>query len=193
MRKSNRCAVWLMSLALVVPTGLFGQEEEPYELGTALPPLLPGRALAEISVDEAVARALEMNLDIQTARLNPEIQRRALEAAEATFSPTLNSTYGYNNSTNQSISQLDGGNRISTVRQTFNASINKAMPWYGGQLSANFNNSRTETDNAFTTLNPSFRSILSFNYTQPLLAGFSTDDQRTALETQAISATASSG
>jgi len=185
--EKKQSVVWLFSLALVIPLGLSGQQEgDPYEVGNAVPPLDPGRTLVDITVEEAIDRALEMNLDIQTARLSPLIQNYSLQAAEAAFSPTLSSTFGYNNSTNPSTSQLDGGLQTSTQRQTFNASLSKPMPWYGGQLSANFNNNRIETNNSFSTLNPSYRSTVSFNYTQPLLAGFSTDNQRTALETQAI-------
>ena len=191
IRKSNHCAAWLVGLALVIPMGLSGQGEgDTYEVGTALPPVDPGGTLVEITIEDAVARALEMNLDIQTVRLSPQIQRYSLQAAEAAFSPTLSSTFGYNNSTNQSTSQLDGGVlgalQTSTERQTFNASLAKPMPWYGGRLSANFNNARTETDNAFSTLPLSYRSTVSFNYTQPLLAGRKTDNQRTELETQEI-------
>ncbi len=184
-RKSNRCAVWLVGLALVIPMGLSGQQEgDTYEVGAALPP--PGKPMVEMTIEEAVARALELNLDIQTVRLNPAIQAYALQSAEAAFSTTLSTTFGYNNSTNQSTSQLDGGDQTSTVRQTFNASLNKTMPWYGGRMTASFNNNRTDTDNAFSTLPLSYRSTVSFNYSQPLLAGRSTDNQRTALETQAI-------
>ncbi len=186
-RKSRGYVVWLVGLALVIPMGLAGQEEgDPYEVGTALPPPVAGRTLVEITVEDAIERALQLNLDIQTARLSPQIQGFSLQAAEAAFSPTLGATYGYNNSTNQSTSQLDGGFQTSTLRQTYNLSVNKPMPWYGGRLSASFNNSRTQTDNLFSTLPLSYRSTLSFNYTQPLMAGRKTDNQRTALETQVI-------
>jgi outer membrane protein TolC len=60
------------------------------------------------------------------------------------------------------------------------------MPWYGGRLSTSFNNNRTETDNAFSTRPLNYRSTVSLNYTQPLLAGRKTDNQRTALETTVI-------
>jgi outer membrane protein TolC len=190
------CAkAWMLVVTLSSPMGLWAQEPptaprqavvERYEVGTALPPLDPGRTLVPMTLEDAIARALQMNLDIQTARLNPEIQAFSLTAARAAFSPTLSSMYGYNNSTNQTTSQLDGGARINTKRQTFNTSLSQQVPWYGGQLSANFNNSRTATDNAFSTRNPSYNSTLSFNYTQPLLAGLRTDNQRTALETQQI-------
>jgi outer membrane protein TolC len=71
-------------------------------------------------------------------------------------------------------------------RQTLNSSLQQPLPWLGGRLTANFNNSRVETDNSFATRNPSYNSTVSFNYTQPLLAGLKMDNQRAALTTQRI-------
>ncbi|MFG1691541.1 TolC family protein [Gemmatimonadota bacterium] len=190
-RKSMRGVIaWATCLALVFPMSLSAQQQarqvERYEIGEAMPPLDPGKTLVSMTLDEAIARALEMNLDIQTYRLNPQMQEYSLRAAQAAFSPTFSGTYGYNDATNQSTSQLDGGIQTSTLRQTYNASLSQTTPWYGGRLSANFNNNRTETNNSFSTLNPSYRSSFSLNYTQPLLSGLKTDNQRTALKTQEI-------
>ncbi len=179
------CTALVLSPSL--SPSLSAQEEaEPYEIGRALPPLPTDGTLVEMTLEEAIARALEMNLDIQAARLNPEIQNYSLFSAQAAFAPTFSLTVGQNNSSQQSTSQLDGGDRTSTDRLTLNSSISKPFPWYGGRLSANFNNSRTETDNTFSTLNPSYRSSLSFSYTQPLLSGFRIDNQRNSLRTQEI-------
>jgi outer membrane protein TolC len=184
-----------VSLALALPAGLEGQnvagqqrQVEPYVVGQALPPVDPGRTLIPMTLEDAIARALESNLDIQSARLSPRIQEFSLRSAQAAFSPTFNLTYGYNNSTNQSTSQLDGGARTTNERQTFNSSFSKTMAFSGGRLSANFNNSRNETNNAFSVRNPSYNSTVSFNYSQPLLAGLRADNQRTALVTQQIQA-----
>lgn len=186
----------IASLAFTVPMSAAGQDpvgrdtaqegEDPYVVGMALPPVEPGGTLTEMTLEQAIDRALEANLDIQIARIDPSIQEYALDAARAAFSPTLSAAYGYTNSTNQSTSQLDGGARTTTQRHMFNTSFSKILPWSGGQLSADFNNSRIETNNSFSTRNPSYNSSLSFNYTQPLLAGLKTDDQRAALETQRI-------
>ena len=191
---SNRLWPWALGLALVVPAGLEAQvtvgnerdQEAPYVVGQALPPVDPGKTLVPMTLEEAIARALETNLDIQSARLNPQIQAYALQSARAAFAPSISTSLGYTNSTNQSTSQLDGGSRTTSERHTFNLSMAKPMPWYGGRFSANFNNSRTETNNSFSTRNPSYSSSLSMNYTQPLLSGFSLDNQRAALETQEI-------
>jgi outer membrane protein TolC len=181
------------AVAVSIAPGLSAQIQpapvEGYEVGRALPPSDPDRETITMTLEEAIGRALETNLDIQTARLSPRMQGYSLQAARAAFTPTINGSYGYNNSVNQSTSQLDGGARTTTERHTFNTSIQQAIPWYGGSVGLGFNNSRTSTDNAFSTLNPSYRSTLSIDFSQPLLAGLETDNQRTALQTQEIQGT----
>lgn len=183
------------ALALMIPMVLSAQEDQQgpgqaavdrYEVGQALPPLDEGDVLVPMSLADALQRASEVNLDIQTARLSPQMQAYSLQAARAAFSPTLSGTYGYNNSTNQSTSQLDGGAQTTTQRHTLNAGISQTVPWYGGRFGLNVNNSRTSTNNVFSTLNPSYRTTASLDYTQPLLAGLKTDNQRAALQTQEI-------
>lgn len=192
------CAERATILALVGAIGAAGglaAQERPaaeglpvdrYQVGAARPPEDPGRELVSLTLEQAIQRALAANLDIQTARLAQRMQAYSLQAARAAFAPTLNATYGYNNQTNQSTSQLDGGARTTTQRHTLNTSISQAVPWYGGRASLGFNNSRTSTDNAFSTLNPSYRTTLNLDYEQPLLAGLKTDNQRAALQTQQI-------
>lgn len=186
--------MWGAALALALPGALTGQQvtdtvQASYVVGEALPPVEEGVELVAMTLDDAIARALESNLDIQTVRLDPQIQRYSLLAAQAAFSPTFSTTVGYNNQKNQSTSQLDAGTGISQVTnqvQTFNASLTKPMSWLGARLSANFNNRRSETNSAFTTRNPSYSSTFSLNYSQPLLSGLRIDNQRAALQTQEI-------
>lgn len=190
-----RIATWALITAAAVPSSLTAQQRpagaegvpiDRYEVGTALPPQEEGGQLVSMTLDQAIARALENNLDIQTARLSPRMQQFSLQAAQAAFAPTFNSSYGYTNSTNQSISQLDGGDRTTNQTHRFNTSINQALPWYGGQLGLGFNNTRSSTNNRFTTLNPSYQSSLSLDFSQPLLSGLGIDNQRASLETQQI-------
>ncbi len=189
--------MWALALAVTVPTAVSGQAPadttrpglEPYVVGQALPPTEGGGPVVPMSVDDAIARALKSNLDIQTVNLAPRIQDYSLLSARAAFSPTFSTTLAYNNQTSQPTSQLDAGTGISQVTnqsQTFNASLTKPMLWMGGRLSANFNNRRSETNSEFTTRNPSYNSTLALNYSQPLLSGLRIDNQRAALQTQEI-------
>ncbi len=185
-----------LALALAVPGILAGQQVrdttpglEPYIVGEALPPVEDGTPIVPMSLEDAIARALQSNLDIQTVNLAPRIQRYSLLSAQAAFTPTFSTTVGYNNQRSQSTSQLDAGAGVTQVTnetQTFNMSLAKPMTFMGGRLNANFNNRRTATNSAFSTRNPSYNSTFSLNYSQPLLAGLKIDNQRAALQTQEI-------
>lgn len=189
------CRTLALSLLLLVPAGLRGQQDpptpvpvepEPYEVGMAEPPQDEGRTMVTMTLEEAIARALEDNLNIRSARLEPQIQRYGLQGARAQFNPTLNTSLGYNKATSQSTTQLDGGDRTTTERNTFNFSLDQPLPWQGARLSANWNNNRTSTDNVFATRNPSYSSTVNLQYVQPLLAGRRMDNQRNQLRTQEV-------
>ncbi len=185
--RPSRIALVVLLLALAVPMALAAQdrmESDPYVVGTSQPPLEEGRELISMTLDDAIQIALDNNLDLRSARLAPQMQEYTLRAARTAFNPTLTSSLGHNSSTSQSTSQLEGGGTTTTDRHTFNVSLGQPMPWYGGQLNANFNNARTATDNIFATRNPSYNSTVSFSYSQPLLQGRRIDNQRNALRTQ---------
>lgn len=162
------------------------QLSEPYQVGRARPPLEDGRALEAMTLDAAVAHALEHNLDIRQDRLEPQIRQYAMLGAQAAFRPTVSTTLGYNNATSSSTSQLDGAARITTEQGRANLSISQLLPWAGTRVSASFDNSRTSTNNAFATRNPLYATRLDLSLTQPLLAGRRTDAQRNALRTQEL-------
>ena len=111
----------LIAAALAPPAALLAQDlpgeggVDRYEVGTALPPDDSGRPTVDMTLEGAMQRALEMNLDIQTARLSPRMQAYTLQAAQAFYTPTIGGSYGYNNATNQSTS-LRFGSASATAR-----------------------------------------------------------------------------
>lgn len=190
---TRKFGIRVLAVGLLWPVATSAQDApavagqlDPYVVGSALPPLTDEAVMVSMTLEDAIERALERNLDIQTAQLAPLMQAYSLQSAQAAFSPTLSGSYRYNNSTRQSTSQLDGGARTTNQQHSLNTTLSQTVPWYGGRLSADFNNTRTTTDNQFATLNPSYNSSVSVGYTQPLLAGRETDNQRAALESQQI-------
>src|SRR5687768_10340407 len=107
MTKSRLCSAFaVIGLTLAMPMMVAAQvptrpqlQVQPYTVGQSLPPVDSGKTLTPMTLEQALSRALEQNLDIQSARLDPRIQEYSLLSARAFFSPTLNLTYGYNNST----------------------------------------------------------------------------------------------
>ena len=145
-----------------------------------------GTPQIDLSLDEAIALALERNLDITVERLNPQLMDLQIAQANAAYQPTLTTSFTNSSRTNPSSSQLDGGEAVVTDTQTVNTSIGQAVPWGGGSFQASWNNNRNESNNFFSSFNPSYRTTFQASYTQPLLRGFSIDLARQQLQVTAI-------
>jgi outer membrane protein TolC len=134
-----------------------------------------------LTVDEAVARALERNLDIAVERLTPQTFDLSLAGLRATYRPLLSATVAERSQLNPPTSQLNGGQRVANDTLTYNGGISQWLPWGGGSVGLTWNNGRTDTTNLFANYNPSFVSTLSATLVQPLARGFRTDSTRQQL------------
>lgn len=135
-----------------------------------------------MSIDDAVATAIEQNLDLQVDRFNPLIQDANSAQFEAAYAPTFTSSLALADQTQPPSSFLSGNtNQITNGRSTFNFGLTQQTPWYGGSYRIDFNNGRTTTNNIFTNFDPQLTSNLTLNYTQPLLRNFKIDGTRQQL------------
>ena len=157
-----------------------------YVVGAAVPDVTPGVDLVNLTLEQAMDIALEKNLDLRAARLNPQGIDYQLQAARAAFNPQFGGTYSYRDAASPNNNPLEARSTVNNIGQTFNVNMSQSMPWYGGRLTANFNNNRQSTNASLTILNPSYNSGLQFNYTQPLLAGFKIDNARNQLRTLSV-------
>lgn len=158
----------------------------PYTVGQARPELVPGSEMLTLTLEQAMDMALEKNLDLKAARLNPISVDYQLRSARAAFLPRYSSTYRYNNATTPSNNTIQGVANVTNQGQNFNATYAQALPWLGGSFTTNFTNSRQATNDRSSRFNPQLASGLSFQYTQPLLAGLRIDSNRNQLRTLAI-------
>jgi outer membrane protein len=140
----------------------------------------------DLRIDEAVARALERNLDIAVERLNPQTFDFSLAALYATYRPALTSQVGYRDQTTFSRSQTAGGDVLVSETTTANAGIAQNLQWGGGSYSVTFGNTRVAQTDQFVTRNPALNTNLNAVFVQPLLRGFKTDTTRTQLKVTAI-------
>ncbi|MCC7127176.1 MAG: TolC family protein [Acidobacteria bacterium] len=134
-----------------------------------------------ISIDEAVALALENNLDLQVQRVNPQIQDMSVAQVRTNYTPVFQSAIGLNDQTQPPSNQLAGGaTSITNTRTNFDFGVNQLTKW-GGNYSVGFNNARNTTNNIFTNFNPQLNPNLSLSLTQPLLRNFRIDGVRQQL------------
>jgi outer membrane protein len=163
-------------IALSVPA--FGQTGH-LDTGTAVQGATAQQAgTIRLSSDDAVKLAIEQNLGIQIARVNPQIQDVAVAQARSFWSPNFTSTLQRNSNTSAATSALAGGAKsVDTGTVGGSLGMNQILPW-GGNYTANWQSQRSTTTNLFSSFSPQLGSQLNLNYTQPLLRNFKIDDIR---------------
>jgi outer membrane protein len=136
----------------------------------------------ELTLDDAVKRALERNLDIAVERLNPQTFDFTLASLQANYRPTFNSNYGMRSATTFTRSQTAGGDILITDTFTGNNGILQNVKWGGGSFAVAWNNNRQAQSDLFATRNPAINSNLNLVYVQPVLRNLRIDGTRAQLK-----------
>jgi outer membrane protein TolC len=134
-----------------------------------------------LTIEDAVRLALENNLGIRVARIDPQIEDLGVAQARAAWFPTLTTTLQSASTDSPSNSFLSGADtKISDARFNTNVGLQQTLPW-GGRYNVGWDSSRSTTTNLFSNFSPQVRSSLALTYVQPLLRGFSIDASRQQL------------
>lgn len=147
---------------------------EEYRVDTAPPTVEDAKAArahfeglerVELSIAECRASALEHNLDLQVALMNPAFAAERLAEEEGRFESvfTLNTLWSETDSPTSS--SLDSAQqKFQRVEPGVRVPLRT-----GGTATVTLPVTRNETNNQFSTLNPAYTSDLQFSISQPLL------------------------
>ncbi len=142
----------------------------------------PTRQVVALTLDDAVKLALDRNLDIAVQRLNPQINDLSVLRIRSVYQPSLVSTFNRQSVSTPANTTLAGsstpGSSITAGLTTFNGGVAQSVPWGGGSYILTLNNNRQTTSSQNTLYNPSYNTLWTGSYTQPLLRGFATDATR---------------
>ena len=137
-----------------------------------------------LALREALSMALENNKDIEVARENVRIAEFDLLGAQGVYDPRLTTQAFYERVESPISSFLSGGQNGSTVTSDYTGTmrLEGQSPVLGGSYRLDASSVRLTTNNQFTALNPQYPTVLTFNYTQPLLRGLKIDNSRRQIE-----------
>ncbi len=137
-----------------------------------------------LTLEEAIELALKNNNDIDASRNDVRIAEFNLRGTQGVYDPLIGSESYYESLTTPTASLIGGAvNGAVTLKRLFSTSgVTGFSPWYGGNYSARFDSSRTETSNTNALLNPQYPTVLNFTYTQPLMRNFRVDNNRRQIE-----------
>lgn len=131
-----------------------------------------GRIL--LSVDEAVALALERNLGLRVQRYGRQQVRLGVDQAMGIYDLGLGGGVSASHDESPSASNLEGAEVQKQDREGFSIGLGQLLP-SGGTVGASWSNGRFETNSEFALLNPSYSSGFDLTIRQPLLRGFGRD------------------
>jgi len=177
MRRHFR-ALAALSLSVSMAGPVAGQEPAPSSQGK--PPDSPDRPKMELSLEDAVKRALENNPDIAVAKFDPETSAESVRAARGYYDPLATSTLSRSSAENPQTNFFTGGQTVTSKTTVWNFGVNQNLPT-GANLNLSFNNNKADSNSFFNTFNPTFTSNLNLSLTQPLLRNFRTDGGRTQI------------
>lgn len=147
-------------------------------------PISPFEGLAELSltIEEARAATLANNLDLKVALVDPTIEAQDVSEAEAAFNAAFTLRGLWAQTDTPTSSTLTDA---QAEQQSLTPGVEIPL-LSGGTASIALPMRRTETNNAFSTLNPAYTSDLQLSLSQPLLRGAGRRSTTHALRVAAI-------
>jgi len=175
-----------LAFAWAPPRDASAQEQQPVQT-TQIPslPMSPieqaekdGTAL-RISLKELTKLALQNNLDIAISDTNEALYQQKVTQTYGFYDPTVNLTLstGRSKSANTNITNQSTTTFNQRDSAVWNFSITQNVPT-GGGFTANFNSSRSDTNQLASLFTPQFQSSTQLQFTQPLLRNRKLDQTR---------------
>ncbi len=149
------CAVLILFGLIAFPFPAAGQEPDEVSL----------------TLEDAIVKALRNNLNVAVEILGPEVASAGLSRAREMFLPRLDIDYGANRSEEPSTWWLQAADTNISKTMDYTASVSQMIPT-GGNVSLSVLSYKSDSNQAFSIINPYYRSQLSFSFTQPLLRDF---------------------
>jgi outer membrane protein TolC len=143
-----------------------------------------------ISLEEAVELALQHNLDLQVARVDPALSEQQVREASGSFDPLLFAGSDFQRRETPFASSFQStfgtqGQAIDERVWTNRAGVSGIVPW-GIEYSSAYNHLQTETTSGVTALFPEYRGVWQNELTVPLLKNLFHNDAYLAVQSSRI-------
>jgi outer membrane protein TolC len=127
----------------------------------------------EISLEDAIELALQRNLELQVARVDPALAEQRVREASGVFNPELFAQTDFERKETPFASPFQSafgtqGQAIDERDLTHQGGLRGLVPW-GMEYSSTYNRVRTTTTSGVTALDPEYRGVWLNELTVPLL------------------------
>jgi outer membrane protein TolC len=135
-------------------------------------------ATVQLTLDDAVRRALDNNPELAIVRLDTDADAARVSQSRSAYAPIFSTTFG-RSSTATPPSNLFLGDQGINVGDLFSSTgFRQRLPWGSGTWSVSWDTARTTTNNPITTFDPSLQSGFQLAFSQPLFKDRKIDSAR---------------
>ncbi len=184
MNRNPLNRILIVTVVGLVAAGAWGQPAQ-FSVSTTPGQQTRGATLGapemRLTLQDAVALALDHNISLEVSRLGLAVRRESLLGATGLFDPQLEADYQEAASDSPATNALVGARINEVKRRNLTLGYGQFLPT-GGNFNVGFGALRQETNSAFYFLNPSYDSDFYLGLSQPLLRGFGVDVNRTGIE-----------
>jgi outer membrane protein TolC len=142
------------------------------------PPAASASSTLDLTLAEAVRRAVDHNPDLTVVRLGVDVESARVAGSRSVFEPVFLATFGRSSNTTPPSNAILGSSGIDTREWFSSTGVRQRLRQGGGTWSVLWDASRTGTSNPFTSFDPSLRSGLQLAFSQPLFKDRNIDPAR---------------
>ncbi len=123
----------------------------------------------QLTVDEAIRRAVEHNPDLASVRYGTQIEAARVSESESAYAPVFSTVFGTSSNVAPPSSSLFGDRGVDTNDLFTSTGVSQRAPWGSGTWNISWDTSRQTSNSPLTSFDPALQSGFQFSLSQPLL------------------------
>ena len=132
----------------------------------------------ELTLDDAVRRAVEHNPDLAVVRLDTEVEAARVGESRSAFVPVFSTQLGRSSIASPSSNLFSGEAGVDVDEWFSSTGVRQRLPWGSGTWSVSWDTARTSTNNPISSFDPILQSGIQVAFSQPLLKNRTIDSAR---------------
>src|SRR3989441_3913989 len=129
----------------------------------------PANDTLQLTLEDAVHRAVENNPDLAIVRLGTEVEAAHVGESKGAFVPVFSTILGRSSNVTPPSNFLLGDRGVDANDWFSSTGVRQRLPWGAGTWSVSWDTSRTTTNNPISSFDPSLQSGAQVAFSQPLL------------------------
>ena len=136
------------------------------------------RQTLELTLADAVQRAVERNPDLAVVRLDTEAEAARVGEARGAYAPVFSTVFGRSRNVTPPTNYLLGDVGVDVKDWFSTTGVRQRLPWGAGTWSISWDAARTTTNSLISSVDPNLQSGIEVAFSQPLLRDRKIDASR---------------